>query len=516
MSLTLEILIDSFCEQFEDIQFKYELDNFSFEYPQLLDANSPLEAEEHLYFSNNLELINEKSRTYPNLKFLYVSEDLQLFKERIINNNVVLIYSKASFHEVFNQANSLAYQFEIWQQQMTAVVKEQRTVQNLFDISSTFLKNPTLISDPSFEVVGYTKDIQTDDEIYLDATESGYHNQANLELFKDSQYNEKMFKEYRTNKRPTKIFSPSVSPYVVLTYPVFVNENTFHPISMVVSQTKYTKGLHDIFHYFCYFVEAFVKSIITQQPNNNLHYFLTGMINQTLRSEEAIIERSDYFNLPIHKPRQLLTIEFEDINYISVKYIMNRINTHEPHLVSFLHEDVIVVMTDYENNFEKQKNALDFLQEYQLSIGTSSTFQSIYELNKAYKEAKWVLNYGRKFNKEIDKNIYLFNDYLTYYALYRLAEGIDLDDLVDEAVREIIEYDNEEEEDYLNLLFTYLKNERNISRTAEELYTHRNTVTYRLNRLEDLFAIDLDELQTRLSIMNSVNILNYQKHIDKD
>ena len=49
-------------------------------------------------------------------------------------------------------------------------------------------------------------------------------------------------------------------------------------------------------------------------------------------------------------------------------------------------------------------------------------------------------------------------------------------------------------------VWCYLKNGCNLSATADELSIHKNTMLYRLNRIEDLLEIDLNDFHTRLSL----------------
>ena len=61
---------------------------------------------------------------------------------------------------------------------------------------------------------------------------------------------------------------------------------------------------------------------------------------------------------------------------------------------------------------------------------------------------------------------------------------------------------------YARLLYVYLSQDRNTTRTAAKLGMHRNNVIYRVNRLEQRLGISLDDPDLRLRLLVSYHILS--------
>ncbi len=76
------------------------------------------------------------------------------------------------------------------------------------------------------------------------------------------------------------------------------------------------------------------------------------------------------------------------------------------------------------------------------------------------------------------------------------------------AVDYIREYDQEKKTDYYRMLETYLHNERDRVKTSDDLYIHKNTLVYRLKKLETLFGIDFDDTYDREYLLISINSMN--------
>ena len=62
----------------------------------------------------------------------------------------------------------------------------------------------------------------------------------------------------------------------------------------------------------------------------------------------------------------------------------------------------------------------------------------------------------------------------------------------------------------LLLLYHYLNTERNISLTAKRVHMHRNSVIYRLQRIQDVLNLDLDDPDVRLRLMITFKILRME------
>lgn len=58
---------------------------------------------------------------------------------------------------------------------------------------------------------------------------------------------------------------------------------------------------------------------------------------------------------------------------------------------------------------------------------------------------------------------------------------------------EILAYDKDHKTEYYQMLYTYLRCERNRNETARQLYVHKNTLAYRLQKMEELFRLQLDD-----------------------
>nr|WP_298681584.1 helix-turn-helix domain-containing protein [uncultured Dongia sp.] len=84
--------------------------------------------------------------------------------------------------------------------------------------------------------------------------------------------------------------------------------------------------------------------------------------------------------------------------------------------------------------------------------------------------------------------------------LVALADSEGLRDFVSEIVGRIEQYDAEHDGDFILTLEQYLANRTRLQATAGALGIHVTTLRYRLQRIAELFDVDLDEQETRLGL----------------
>ena len=75
------------------------------------------------------------------------------------------------------------------------------------------------------------------------------------------------------------------------------------------------------------------------------------------------------------------------------------------------------------------------------------------------------------------------------------------------ALDRIREYDSRKSTDFYHILEVYLQCERDRVLTAKRLFVHKNTLVYRLKKIEDLFCLNLDDVYEREYLMVSFLVI---------
>lgn len=89
-------------------------------------------------------------------------------------------------------------------------------------------------------------------------------------------------------------------------------------------------------------------------------------------------------------------------------------------------------------------------------------------------------------------------------GIYRLLIGIEDPDIITDyykkTIEPLVEYDAKNNSDLCPVIKSYLNHDGSVKETADELFVHRNTINYKLGKVEEILNIDLQTLEARLEI----------------
>jgi len=153
-------------------------------------------------------------------------------------------------------------------------------------------------------------------------------------------------------------------------------------------------------------------------------------------------------------------------------------------------------------------------QEYNvcLSIGIGNACQNIPDYRRGFAEAEEALQMGQNIQQDrgtdtrLQPTVTHFNDLGVYRYLYKIARMDDLRDVYQDQIGRIDSYDKRKNTDLLATLETYLECAGNLTKTSERLFVHRNTLIQRLDRLQSLCDIDLQERGNWLTLQVAIKV----------
>lgn len=184
----------------------------------------------------------------------------------------------------------------------------------------------------------------------------------------------------------------------------------------------------------------------------------------------------------------------------------NYMQHHYHHFAIFSYDKEILAVTanyteenlhEFVHTLEKQAGLL-LAKSEEICIGVGKLTQSIRCLYKSYAQAKAIQRLQS--NGKISKSLIFYSD----MGIYKLLMGIEdweiLTEYYDKTIRPLIEYDEKNHSDLATVLHCYLNHNGSVKDTADELFVHRNTINYKINKIEELLDIDLSSLDIRLQM----------------
>ena len=122
-----------------------------------------------------------------------------------------------------------------------------------------------------------------------------------------------------------------------------------------------------------------------------------------------------------------------------------------------------------------------------------------------YQQARSALDMGKLYNPS--SWCYLFEDYALYYFMHYGSSQLPPRHLCHPALVQLYSYDQVNGTDLLHTLETYVCNNCNAVTASNLLYIHRNTFYQRMNKIQELVQLNLEDQKLRLYLQLSIQLI---------
>lgn len=144
------------------------------------------------------------------------------------------------------------------------------------------------------------------------------------------------------------------------------------------------------------------------------------------------------------------------------------------------------------------------MPDHQVYIGVGSRIMDISNLHLGYKRARAAIEMAAHTNQE---QIY-FDEMGPYRLISLVPDKLLLKEMGEKLLGMLIEHDRQHNSNYVKTLELYLKYNGSIQTVAEILYTHRNTIIYRMNSIKKILNCNLETEGERLKYQLACMILH--------
>lgn len=179
---------------------------------------------------------------------------------------------------------------------------------------------------------------------------------------------------------------------------------------------------------------------------------------------------------------------------------------------AFLHKGrlVAVVNNAHIEGEYVEKTTVALCIRFGWKAAISNTARFFADLSILYRQACMALDKGMEIDPML--TIYPYREYELSLICSALLKHANAELLMHNDLRTLVDYDRQNGSDLVATLKAYLDNERNVSKTADALFMHRNSIKYRLEKIESLLTSDLNDADNRLLLLLAINTWNsYQQ-----
>ena len=234
-----------------------------------------------------------------------------------------------------------------------------------------------------------------------------------------------------------------------------------------------------------------------------------------------IYNRAQKLHIEAVQPRVVFVIEMKSRKETgALEMVRELFYTSAGDFVTSVDEKTIIVIKalqeneSYETLQETAKMLVDMLNSEAMTsvrVAYGSIVNEIKGLSKSYKEAKMALDVAGIFYA--DKTIIAYSTLGIGRLIYQLPVNlckIFIHEIFGEEVPEEID------EEMLNTVNKFFENNLNVSETSRQLYIHRNTLMYRIEKLQKVTGLDIRIFDDALTFKIALMVVNYMKFIEEN
>ncbi|MDR1573618.1 MAG: helix-turn-helix domain-containing protein [Clostridiales Family XIII bacterium] len=264
------------------------------------------------------------------------------------------------------------------------------------------------------------------------------------------------------------------------------------------------------------------NAVSAEVQKNKYLYFARGLpyedlivslLEGRIRDKSVIAENMRALNLSVKKFIRVLAVDVMgfDNERFSASYVRDFIEKLLPGSKAVLYGDKIITITSHAGAGEFLNadipRIMDFLRKYSIRCGVSRCFEEFSALREHYLQALEALRLGLR--QGGDAFVYLYDKLAIFHIARLCAENADLRSLLHPRLLQLLQYDAAHGTAFTKTLRAYLKCARNITDTAAALHMHRNSVIYRLHKIEELLDVRFSDGDALLHIELSFRFMEY-------
>lgn len=248
--------------------------------------------------------------------------------------------------------------------------------------------------------------------------------------------------------------------------------------------------------------------------------------SEMLNFDPALLLLSDSLDIKLaetylrqYKPPYCISIlHFPKSHSAEIQYTLGTIRKFNPAVISCVSPEeeryAYLLFSDLSASGKTDKNYTTLFRmalQQNFTYSISDYFRDIYTLPSHRLQAFCTLEVGRKLNPE--QIFFHFRESFSSIRDYYFTEQYGYSASVPVSIRTLMNYDADHSFNYCETLYRYYENFMTVSETAKILNIHPNTVRLRLNKINDLLNLDVENYETAHQLYSGLQLIYTQKKL---
>ena len=404
--------------------------------------------------------------------------------------------------EIFDTADG-------WERKIHDLMLEHAGMERLLQVTSEFLQNPLTVIGLDFTFVAEagSKYLPPRARLY---TDEGLNVEYVNALLQNETYRE------MADTHETVMFPAYISGCRSMNRNLFVDEKATHRLILTECRVEITQGVICVLD----ILSEKLEFLLTHEeeetdPDRDIEQIFVRVLSDRTADYMQISRELSELGWGGNHEYMCLILQITYLNQqnLSTKAISRYIKKKLGDSVSFLYQDEIVVFFDLTrlgmNQEEVAGKLVYFIRDTYLKAGYSRVMTGHMNLRRQYVQAKTALDVGSR--KKPYLWIHYFSQVAMTYILEQVTKRLPGTMICHEGLLELKKHDEENQTQYMETLRVYLEQHLSATQAARELFIHRSTFLYRLDRIREILQSDLDDPEEIFYLELSFRLLEQEE-----
>ena len=269
------------------------------------------------------------------------------------------------------------------------------------------------------------------------------------------------------------------------------------------------------------------RLVLEQNHKNSAEQLFTSILDAEHLNRENVFAQARFLNVDLSGEFRVIEFAYrkdkDSYDSLTIGQSISRIisaefscHLSENVLIQLQTGTVLALVPSGRFSDEQLREVLEKIvdvasREYhmKLYIGVGNSTGYLEDVRLSRNEASAAIKVADITN--VDDPIYFYKDQGLYTLISKISDDKFLDEFVEKNIGRLIHADEIHDGSLCETLENYLNHNCSAKYTAESMYLHRNTLNYRLNKIQELLGRDLDDIESCLTLKLAFMKRNYHK-----
>ena len=284
------------------------------------------------------------------------------------------------------------------------------------------------------------------------------------------------------------------------------------------------------------FLSEFAQDEVKKKYQRDIvHNILNGLLSSKEMTEAAaqlgMKESDTYRVVDFHTIKKNVQRKYTKEQLHEVGVIEGELMHLLPDALIYRNMDQIVMIQqvdskqtelEYQKEMEEveeviQRSILYRKKDTDFQIGIGKSVEGYQRLKESYYEASQAIKYIeiiRQVTGDKNKSVVHYSNLGFFQIFGEIDDVTELERYIPETLKKLYLYDDEHKGELITTLQMYLRNNQSIKKTADAMFVHYRTISYRLEKIKQISGINFDNANEVLAVSNGLIIYKMLKEIE--